>query len=111
MSTPRQTFQEAMELVSLPSADQTKRYMSVRAPWLPGSDIPQLREHIGLGKVFPAMPFAAFGGHVYAQSGLAVCRAVEELESSRGINSKRRLGLHVRGIWTSGKGNQGRNSP
>jgi len=97
MPAPRQTFQEAMELVSLPSTGQTRRYAGVRAAWLPGSDIPQAKELVGPGRVLPARPVAAFGGHVFAQAGLAVSRAVEDLEDARGVSSKGRLGIHVRG--------------
>jgi len=101
---PRQTFQEAMELVSLPSPDQTKRYASVRAAWIPGSDIPRIQELIGPGKVLPVLPTTAFGGHVFSQAGLAVSRAVEDFENSRGIGASRRLGIHVGETsgWTTG---------
>jgi len=45
---------------------------------------------------------AAFGGHVYAQSGLAVCRAWGKLEDQNGVKPSARLGLHtIHGYFTA----------
>jgi len=85
-----------MDLIPLASEDQTKngvkRYMSTRAAWLPGSDLPNIyppssRENGKHG--------AAFGGNVYSQGALATCRALAEAEDKRGLASHQRLGIHV----------------
>lgn len=92
----RLVFQENMRLVALPdkTADgrAVKRYMSQRAPWVPGIDLPK-----GLRG---AMRFrgAAFGGHVYCQSGLAASRAFAETRpvSGQPTQDPRSFGIHVR---------------
>src|SRR4051812_36532567 len=84
---PRLSFQEALELVSLPPRDgassQVRRFMGTRAAHLPGVEI-EFNIHT-----------AAFGGHVYGQSALAVCRTLRELEDQKGTKPSERLGLHV----------------
>ena len=71
------------------------RYMGLRAAWLPGSDIMATKIQ---GKQRPMASIAprAFGGQVYAQSALAVCRAWREQEDRSGVPEAERLGLHVR---------------
>lgn len=90
----RLSFQESMDLVPLASEDQTKtgvkRYMSTRAAWLPGSDLPNIYPPSSRGK-----HGAAFGGNVYSQGALATCRALAEAEDKRGLASNERLGIHV----------------
>lgn len=92
----RLVFQENMRLVNLPdrTADGrvVKRYMSQRASWVPGIDLPKgLRD---------AMRFkgAAFGGHVYCQSGLAASRAFADTRpvSGQPAHDTRTFGIHVR---------------
>jgi hypothetical protein len=93
----RQSFQEAMALVELSAKEggaAAKRFMGTRAAWLPGSDImPQDPEQ---AQASHRGHTAAYGGHVYTQSGLAVCRAWKELEDKRGVKDSERLGIHVR---------------
>ena len=85
---PRLSFQEALELVKLPSQDgpssQAQRFMATRAAHLPGVEI-EFSMHV-----------AAYGGHVYGQAALAACRALRELEDEKGMKPSERLGLHVR---------------
>ena len=90
----RLSFQEQMELAELPSDTQsntaaTRRFMGTRGAYLPGF------LDYGPGVDMPRMHKAAFGGHVYAQSGLAVCRAWGKLEDQNGVKPSARLGLHV----------------
>ncbi|KAK8029991.1 hypothetical protein PG993_011282 [Apiospora rasikravindrae] len=79
----RLSFQEYMQLVELPpssqpygsqhGAQQPKRYMSQRASWMPGIDLPSpMREQV-------TFKGAAYGGHVYSQSGLAASKAFAEM--------------------------------
>ncbi|KAK8062356.1 acyl-CoA thioesterase II [Apiospora hydei] len=79
----RLSFQEYMQLVELPApsqpygsqhgAQQPKRYMSQRASWMPGIDLPSpMREQM-------TFKGAAYGGHVYSQSGLAASKAFAEM--------------------------------
>ncbi|CAK7203129.1 hypothetical protein SEUCBS139899_005858 [Sporothrix eucalyptigena] len=102
----RKTFQEAMQLVQLPSTvpppsatspDNTvTRYMSQAPAWLPGSDLQAEMRQLSDGR--PGFPVYAnaFGGHVYAQSVLAVCKS---LESTIAENN---LGLHtIHGYFTA----------
>ncbi len=102
----RLAFQEQMEIVKLPPSTAAKqsaqdgegevrRYMGKRAAWLPGAgDIPATGFY-GRGKPMPRAHTAAYGGHVYSQSALAVCRAWREEEDRRGVKEEERLGLHV----------------
>lgn len=67
--------------------------MSIRAAYLPGSDIVS---------PMPRVHKAAYGGHVYAQAGLAVCQAWRELEDQKGVKPASRFGLHtMHGYFTS----------
>ncbi|KAK7959520.1 Acyl-coenzyme A thioesterase 8 [Apiospora aurea] len=79
----RLSFQEYMQLVELPApsqpygsqhgVQQPKRYMSQRASWMPGIDLPSpMREQM-------TFKGAAYGGHVYSQSGLAASKAFAEM--------------------------------
>ena len=89
----RLTFQESMALAQLqdkgPANNTQKRYMGTRPAWLPGSDLPDLI--LATGKSHGA----AYGGHVYVQSSLAICRALTEDEEQRGVSADEKLGLHV----------------
>ncbi|KAK8116591.1 Acyl-coenzyme A thioesterase 8 [Apiospora kogelbergensis] len=82
-SSSRLSFQEYMQLVPLPEQPhaygtpngqpQQKRYMSQRASWMPGIDLPSpMREHM-------TFKGAAYGGHVYSQSGLAASLTFAEM--------------------------------
>jgi hypothetical protein len=88
---PRLPFQEAMDLVKVPfkpvPQGPLQRFMATRAAYLPGSDLSP--------EQLPRLHKAAFGGHVYAQAGLAVCRAWRELEDRKGAKASERLDLHV----------------
>ncbi|CAK7225802.1 hypothetical protein SCUCBS95973_005986 [Sporothrix curviconia] len=102
----RKTFQESMGLVRLlpaappppsESPDNTiTRYMSTSGAWLPGWDLHTEMRSLSDGR--PGFPShsAAFGGHVYAQSVVAVCQT---LEAAITQNS---LGLHtIHGYFTA----------
>ena len=84
------SFQEAMDLVPLPpvTTGPVRQFMATTPAYLPGSDYPEEKE-------MPTIHAAAFGGHVYAQSGLAAWRVWRELEDKKGVAKKGRLGLHV----------------
>ncbi|KAB5515040.1 acyl-thioesterase [Coniochaeta sp. 2T2.1] len=101
----RQTFQEAMEMLELPptsgrstSTGSVRRFMATRAAWLPGVDlgdvnVPSIRE----GKKRPGYN-SAYGGHVYAQGALAMCRVQADAEKKKGTKP---LGLHtIHGYFT-----------
>ena len=100
----RLTCQEQFEIVKVPLAPgagatqdglgEVRRYMGKRAAWLPGSDL--------VPKAAPGAPqpmakpnLSAFGGQVYSQSALAVCRAMREDEEKRRVPEEERQGLHV----------------
>ncbi|KAK1831458.1 acyl-thioesterase [Podospora conica] len=93
---PRLSFQEVFELVKLPPAGSDKteqRFMSKRAAYVPGADLPQS---------LPRPHKAAFGGHVYGQAALAVSRTLRELEDQKGTKPSERLGFHsIHGYFTS----------
>lgn len=83
------------------ASDQTiRRYMSTRAAWVLSLDLGPLPEPAGEssnGDRALSIPKAAFGGHVYSQSGLAACLAVEEDEMEKGKPAADvKTGLHVR---------------
>lgn len=101
----RLTFQEAMELAPLSNiANSSRRFMSRRGAWLPGSDLEDLRDSTGPEAQFRAHD-AAFGGHVYSQSVLAICRMIGRETKRQDQNTSGRksgwassslsLGLHV----------------
>lgn len=89
-----------MALVELPadgdsSIGSVKRYMGTRAAWLPGSDLSVNVQSVREGKpVLPAHK-AAYGGQVYAQAALAMCRALQD-QQKKGAKVSAKLGLHVR---------------
>ncbi|ERS97481.1 hypothetical protein HMPREF1624_05649 [Sporothrix schenckii ATCC 58251] len=121
----RKTFQEAMELVPLPAASpnpnstsgassltnpdgssNVTRYMSRRPAWLPGADLRAEIDDLGRGR--PGFPVheATFGGHVYAQSVLAVCQTLEQDTAAAQAAGRRfdvsALGLHtIHGYFTA----------
>ncbi|KAL2272026.1 hypothetical protein VTJ83DRAFT_1397 [Remersonia thermophila] len=91
---PALPLQEAMAMVRLPPAGESRRYMSQRAAYLPGSDFSAETE-------MPSFHRAAFGGHVYAQSALAATRALREVEEEKGVKKEERLDLHtINGFFT-----------
>lgn len=98
----RLSFQEIMELTELPVDAEAaqrgvvRRFMSRRPAWLPGSDIERIEELCGEGKPFWHAPLASFGGHVYAQSGMAAARVVDAEEKAGPSDERqRRRGVHV----------------
>lgn len=101
----RLSFQEMIDLVDLPSGGEStntsvKRYMGTRAAWLPGSDISINADSIQEGKSVPALHKAAFGGHVYAQATLAICRTLVQAQEKKGVKGSAPPGLHVRGHFS-----------
>jgi hypothetical protein len=97
----RLTFQEAMRLAPLPpkSMDDKqkgiKRYMSIRAAWLPASDLREADELPAALKAILPTHKAAFGAHVYCQSGMAAATALRESKPVQGTDV-RQYGIHVR---------------
>ncbi|KAK0609762.1 thioesterase-like superfamily-domain-containing protein [Bombardia bombarda] len=105
----RLSFQEMMHLVKLPPVPDSgsgsgsesgppppHRYMSTRAAYIPGAF------DFGVADDVPRVHNAAFGGHVYAQAGLAACRAWSEIEDGKGVNKSEKLGLHtIHGYFTA----------
>ncbi|KAK4186695.1 thioesterase-like superfamily-domain-containing protein [Podospora australis] len=93
-SDPRLSFQEQLELIKLPSDGAVRRYVSTRAPYLPGQDFSKEKE-------MPSFHTAAFGGHVYAQAGLAAYRTWREIEEEKGTKDTDRLDIHtINGYFT-----------
>ncbi|KAI0130038.1 acyl-thioesterase [Xylariales sp. AK1849] len=92
----RLPFQEQMKLAPLPSIstgdNSVKRYMSQRAAWITGSDLPLRKEDLGPG--FKGK--TTYGGHVYSQSGLAASRTLSEsLPISLDGGPKKQFGIHT----------------
>lgn len=91
-------------LTNADGSSNVARYMSRRAAWLPGSDL--RKEMDDLRRDQPGFPVyqAAFGGHVYAQSVLAVCKTLEagsaaHPDSRTDVSG---LGLHtIHGYFTA----------
>lgn len=81
-------FQEALDVVRLPSQGEARRFMGTRAAYLPGSD------YMGETSI-PTTHRAAFGGHVYGQSALVVARTWREMEDEKGAKEDERFDLHV----------------
>lgn len=105
----RLTFQENMKLLALPDRSfegrVVKRYMSQRAAWVPGSDLPRPKDNQEEGTSAPnGRRFRygnfAYGGHVYAQAGMAASRAFDEMQRAESGNGGRRkeFGIHVGGF-------------
>ncbi|KAH6661339.1 thioesterase-like superfamily-domain-containing protein [Truncatella angustata] len=102
--TVRLTFQEAMSLLSLPSRSEDdvkgmRRFMSVRAAWLPGSDL-KASEEVSVVVKNSIVNRNAFGGHVYCQAGMAAAQAMRESSYiQRGDLSQ--YGIHtMHGYWS-----------
>lgn len=95
----RQSFQEMVELVELPSGSagdsSVKRYLGTRAAWVPGSDLFTTIQSIRDGDRAITPYKAAFGGHVYAQSALAVCRAMAAAWTEKGAKTSALPDVHV----------------
>ncbi|KAH6652130.1 acyl-CoA thioesterase II [Truncatella angustata] len=65
-----------------------KRYMSRRAVWVPGVDLPV--------QMSPWRGKAAYGGHVYSQAGLVASRAFSESRASvQAGQPLRQFGIHT----------------
>jgi hypothetical protein len=104
----RLTFQEAMSLVSLPhkiaeDGKLIKRYMSRRKAWVTGDDlIPLAMEHGASATKAATAAYNAYGGHVYAQAGLAVSRAFRSAQETADNGSlEKKFGIHVSfSSWT-----------
>lgn len=89
---PRQSYQEALALVELPqlpSSPGVRRFMSTNPVYVQTTDYPKDSPLYGMHK-------AGFGGHVYAQAGLAAYRTWKTVEDQKGVRPHERLGLHVR---------------
>lgn len=96
----RLTFQEQMRLTELPDVIRkgavVKRYMSRRAAWMPGIDLPISEDATGPRRPVPFRGVAAYGAHVYSQAGLAASRAFHHFtEREAGNASRKQLGIHV----------------
>jgi hypothetical protein len=97
----RLSFQETMDLVELPASGENNnrsvvRYMGTRAAWLPGSDLSVSVQSIRAGgKPVVSAHKAAFGGQVYAQAALSMCRALQDSQKQKGAKATTKLGLHV----------------
>lgn len=99
---PRLSFEEAMELAELPlspeaaAAGVTRRFISRRPAYLPGSDIEEMAALTGPGKVLSTTHRGAFGGHVYSQAAAAVDHAArEEARQQTGGAGETKYGVHV----------------
>ncbi|KAI0898711.1 Thioesterase/thiol ester dehydrase-isomerase [Annulohypoxylon nitens] len=104
----RLTFQEIMSLAPLQDevvdGKITKRYMSQRKPWCPVEDVPiasekadpeqDLIRNSKQTQPLKAAYGAAYGGHVYSQAGMAVSRALAEIQASQ-ASSPKVLGIHT----------------
>jgi hypothetical protein len=89
-----------VELIELPSGSEStsspvKRYLGTRAAWLPGSDLFTNVDSVRAAKPVPMAHKAAFGGHVYAQAALAMCRAKADARTDNGVKRSATPGLHV----------------
>ncbi|OTB06017.1 hypothetical protein M426DRAFT_319381 [Hypoxylon sp. CI-4A] len=96
---PRLTFQEVMSLAPLPDEIEngsiTKRYMSQRKAWSPLGDIPFASEDPEAEREIKDTPKTAYGGHVYAQAGLAASRAIDEIQAGQSGAPKKKVGIHT----------------
>ncbi|KAI0889763.1 Thioesterase/thiol ester dehydrase-isomerase [Annulohypoxylon maeteangense] len=97
----RLTFQEIMSLVPLQDTvvdgKIIKRYMSQRKPWCPEEDVPIASEKTNPERDLmqnSGQPKVAFGGHVYSQAGMAVSRALADIQASQ-TTSRKVLGIHT----------------
>ncbi|KLU91250.1 hypothetical protein MAPG_09771, partial [Magnaporthiopsis poae ATCC 64411] len=99
---PRLSFEEVMELAELPlspeaaAAGVTRRFISRRPAYVPGSDIEGVEAITGPGKVFSNTPWGAFGGHAFSQAAAAVERVVsEEARQQTGGAGETKYGVHT----------------
>lgn len=66
------------------------------SPWIP-TFLSVLNDNVGAGKVQPPRATFAYGGHVYAQAGMAASRTFAETRAtSANGKSKKQFGIHVR---------------
>ncbi|KAI1340267.1 Thioesterase/thiol ester dehydrase-isomerase [Xylariaceae sp. FL0016] len=96
----RLTFQEAMSLAPLPDKNESgkvvKRYMSLRRAWIPGADVAAYQERHLTREIIPMTKSTAYGGSVYAQSGLAAARALADSQAgSQNGRSDKNYGIHT----------------
>lgn len=97
----RLTFQEQMRLVELPDVFRdgavVKRYMSQRAAWVPGGDLPLSKKDNGMAATtYRYRSTAAYGGHVYSQSGMAASIAFSEIRAGSSESfAPKQFGIHV----------------
>lgn len=91
------SYQEAMAMVELPplpssvgtATGSVRRFMSTCPVYVQTTDYPEDSPLYGMHK-------AGFGGHVYAQSGLAAYKVWKSIEDEKDAKPHERLGLHVR---------------
>ncbi|KAI0127305.1 hypothetical protein BJ170DRAFT_368701 [Xylariales sp. AK1849] len=99
----RLTFQEIMRLEPLSSSGLkndgagTGRYMSVRAAWLPKSDLNESDEVPSVVKATLGSHRGAFGAHVYSQCGLAAAKALRRSQLVQGVEADQHY-IHIRSI-------------
>ncbi|KAM7191748.1 Thioesterase-like superfamily domain containing protein [Rhypophila sp. PSN 637] len=99
---PRLSYQEALALVELPplpssagtTSGSVRRFMSTSPVYVQTTDYPRDHPLWGMHK-------SGFGGHVYAQSGLAAYKVWKSVEDQKGAKSHERLGIHtIHGYFT-----------
>lgn len=95
----RLTFQEQMQMIELPDVVREgaviKRFMSQRAPWFPGCDLP-IPTDSARGKMQLYKSRAAFGGHVYSQAGLAASKTFASVRGNvSSVAGSNHFGIHV----------------
>ncbi|KAH8664187.1 thioesterase-like superfamily-domain-containing protein [Xylariales sp. PMI_506] len=105
----RLTFQQQMQLDALPDrmgdGKVVRRFISRRAAFVPGEDLPFPQGGYGRGDPPPLKSNIAFGGHVYSQAGLAASRALATMMREQGStnveNSKKQFAIHtIHGYFT-----------
>ncbi|KAI0143347.1 thioesterase-like superfamily-domain-containing protein [Pestalotiopsis sp. NC0098] len=103
----RLTFQEQMKLVELPDVVRegavVKRFMSQRAPWVPGCDLP-IPNDSARGKMQLYKSRAAFGGHVYSQAGLVASKTFASVRGNvSSVAGSNHFGIHtIHGYFSEG---------
>ncbi|SPO03107.1 uncharacterized protein DNG_05789 [Cephalotrichum gorgonifer] len=99
----RLTLNDSLELIPISLGPDTSVYMSTRAAWVPGGDLPW-------GDLPGDLPLplhtATYGAHVYAMAGAAVLRSAAAARESAGVSGNGEgssvLGLHtIQGCFTS----------
>ncbi|ETS79771.1 hypothetical protein PFICI_09624 [Pestalotiopsis fici W106-1] len=95
----RLTFQEQLKLIELPSVayegSLVKRFMSQRAAYVPGSDLPVTNGSTS-GGLQTFVHKAAYGGHVYSQAGLAASKTFAMTRGKTlGATASSSFGIHT----------------